>query len=271
MSGGETIQYLELITAIASYTVAAVGSSTMFIVLLLLVSYSHCYHAGFSEKDGTDPGEIAAPTCKSYECPLYMSVHRDKEFEIRRYTNHTLWISSSDINVNNSFRQSTKAGFLQLFKYMRGNNGKHEEIPITAPAVTEVFLSSRGPSCDTTFVVLMPVAKSFEDMVEGDNFNNQSLHAESWNGWCAAVRKFGGFANNGNIVVEAQSLKTSLVATPWEGSVNNTNSDDDKCLQNQVPWRFQVAQYNSPFGNRTRFNEIWFVWDFSIESNCSFA
>jgi hypothetical protein len=255
----------------ASYPVAAMSTSTMIMVLLLLINYSHCFHAAYTDKDGADQEEIAAPTCKSYECPVYMSVHKDKEFEIRRYINHTLWISSSDINVNNSFRQTTRAGFLGLLHYIKGNNGKHEEIPVTAPVLTEVFLSSRGPSCDTAFVVRLSVAKSFEEVVENDNLNNQSLHAESWNGWCAAVRKFGGFATKANIVEEAQSLKTSLLATPWAGSLNNTTDNSDKCLDNEEASIFQVAQYNSPFGNKTRFNEIWFVWDSSIESNCSFA
>eukprot|EP00253_Pinus_taeda_P013428 PITA_13428 len=247
------------------------STSTMIMVLLLLINYSHCFHAAFSDIDGTDPVEIAAPTCKSYECPLYMSVHKDEEFEIRHYSNHTLWISSSDINVNNSFRQATTAGFLKLFNYVKGNGGKHEEIPITAPVLTEVFLSSRGPSCDTAFVVRLPVAKSFEEVVENDNLNNQSLHAQRWNGWCAAVRKFGGFATKANVVEEAQSLKTSLLATPWADSLNSTMNKDGKCLHNEDPTIFQVAQYNSPFENQTRFNEVWFVWDSSIESNCSFA
>ena len=148
---------------------------------------------------------------------------------------------------------------------------KHEEIPVTAPVLTEVFLSSRGPSCDNAFVVRLPVAKSFEEMVENDNLKNQSLHAESWNGWCAAVRKFGGFARRENIVEEAQSLKTSLLSTAWAGSVNHTSSNNDKCVHNKEPWTFQVAQYNSPFGNQTRFNGIWFVWDTAIESKCSFS
>lgn len=262
------IEYLELVTAMASYTVGAMSTSTMIMVLCLLISYSHCFHAADSD---TDPVEIAAPTCKSFECPVYMSVHKDEEFEIRRYSNHTLWISSAEINVNNSFRQTTRAGFLKLFNYVRGNNGQHEQIPITAPVVTEVFLSSQGPSCDTAFVIRLPVAKRFEEVVENDSFNNQSLHAESWNGWCAAVRKFGGFARKANVLEEAQILRTSLLATPWADSLNSTINNTDKCWVNEQPSIFQVAQYNSPFGNQTRFNEIWFVWDSSIESNCSFA
>ena len=47
-------------------------------------------------KDDTDPEEIAAPTCKTYECPAYIIVHEDNELQIWRYSNHSLWISTSN-------------------------------------------------------------------------------------------------------------------------------------------------------------------------------
>jgi len=237
--------------------------------LLLFMIMINSFHAECIHKDGANPMELAAPTCKSYECPAYVTVHEDKEFEIRRYTNHTLWISTSDINVNNSFKQTTRDGFLKLFDYIKGNNGKHEQIPMTAPVLTAVFLSSRGPSCDTAFVVRFSVAKDFEEIVEKDNLNNRSLHAESWNGWCAAVRKFGGFATDENVVEEAQRLKTSLLATPWAGCTNNTHNSKCESKEEVPAWIFDVAQYNSPFENESRFNEISFIWDTSLDSNCT--
>jgi hypothetical protein len=255
----------------AGYTSSAMSTSAMFMFMLLLlvspvINYSHAEYTG---NNGADPMELPAPSCKSYECPAYVTVHEDNELEIRRYANHTLWISTSDINVDNSFKQSTRAGFLKLFDYIKGNNSEHEKIQMTAPVLTKVFLSSRGSSCDTTFVVRLSVAKNFEELVENDNFNNQSLHAESWNGWCSAVRKFGGFATDENIADEAQRLKTSLLTTPWAGITNNTYNS--KCVprEQEFPWIFDVAQYNSPFENESRFNEIWFNWDTSMDSNCT--
>ena len=41
-------------------------------------------------KDDTDPKEIAAPTCKTYECPAYIIVHEDNELEIRCYSNQMM-------------------------------------------------------------------------------------------------------------------------------------------------------------------------------------
>lgn len=238
----------------------------MFMLLFLVVLLIDYSHAEYTDKNG-----VAAPTCKTYECPAYVTIHEDNGLEIRRYSNHSLWISTSDINVNNSnFRLSTRAGFLKLFDYIKGNNGKHKQIPMTAPVLTNVFLSSRGPSCDTAFVVRLSVAKNFEKMVEEDNLNSHSLHAERWNGWCAAVRKFGGFASDENIVDEAQRLKTSLLTTPWAGYTNNTqNSNCTVPKDEEPPWIFDVAQYNNPFENESRFNEIWFTWDISMDSNCT--
>lgn len=250
------------------YTSGAMRNWATFMLLMLVRAVINYSYAEYTDKHGADSMELAAPTCKFYECPAYVTVHEDNELEIRRYANHTLWVSTSDINVNNSFKQSTRAGFLKLFDYVQGNNGKHERIQMTAPVLTDVYLSSRGPACDLSFVVRLSVAKKFEEMVEKDNFNNQSLHVESWNGWCAAVRKFGGFATDENIVDEAQRLKTSLLATPWARFTNNTYNN--KCVpkDGELPWIFDVAQYNSPFENESRSNEIWFTWDTSTDSKC---
>ncbi|GAB2293170.1 hypothetical protein Dimus_027378 [Dionaea muscipula] len=193
-------------------------------------------------------GAVAAAVvgpCSRIECPSYDVVEQGNGYEIRRYDS-SVWISTSTIQ-DISFVNGTKTGFLQLFNYIQGKNDYKQKIEMTAPVLTRITPSD-GPFCESSFVISFYVPK--------DNQANpppaEGLHVEKWkkNELYVAVRQFGGFVTDSNIVEEAAALQASLAGTKWSGIVNNFNGTTSV---------YNVAQYNSPFEFQDRVNEIWFL------------
>ncbi|GLJ08949.1 hypothetical protein SUGI_0099150 [Cryptomeria japonica] len=226
-------------------------------VVLLFINHFQCYKAD----EETEP----APTCQKYECPPYISIHKDEEFEIRLY-NHTIWMSTSEI-ASTSFKDATKEGFLKLLDYVKGDNKEEQKVPMTAPAVTDVILFSGSPSCyNSSFAIRLPIPTQFQDSPPAA-MDDMELHPQVFNSHCTAVRTFGGFTTDQNVKDEAKKLKATLVGTPW-GTLLRSNFSNE-CLSKDDPPVFTVAQYNSPFENVSRVNEIWFTLEDSKGTMCS--
>lgn len=217
---------------------------------------SHYREIEREQSQGTTIGEVP-PSCESLECPAYESIHNGKGYEIRRY-NHTVWMSTVPPIKNISFVEGTRTGFLSLFDYIQGQNAEQAKVPMTAPVLTDIF-PSRGPYCESSFVVSFYVPEKFQKKPP-EAAKSLALQARKWDVVYAAVRRFGGFVTDSNIGKEAAKLQASLMGTPWEDAISRyqqrITEQEGKDLS-----LFSVAQYNSPFEFKNRVNEIWMLFD----------
>uniref|UniRef100_A0ACD5VGR3 Uncharacterized protein n=1 Tax=Avena sativa TaxID=4498 RepID=A0ACD5VGR3_AVESA len=194
-------------------------------------------------------GAAVPPSCERIECPAYDVVDGANGFEIRRYKD-AMWVSTAPIE-DISFVDATRSGFLQLFKYIQGQNAFNETIEMTAPVLTRVAPSD-GPFCASSFVVSFYVpAKN-----QADPPPAEGLSVQRWAGVrYAAVRRFGGFVADSDVGEQAALLDASLQGTKWAASVS------DGASAGAGPVSYTVAQYNSPFEFSGRVNEIWMLFD----------
>lgn len=182
--------------------------------------------------------------CSRIECPSYDVVQKGDGYEIRRY-NSSVWMSTSTVQ-DISFVAGTNTGFMELFNYIQGKNDEKQEIEMTAPVLTQVTPSD-GPFCKSSFVISFYVPK----VNQANPPAAKGLHVQRWTNKYVAVRQFGGFITDSNVVEEAAALQTSLKGTRWSSIVQSINGTSV----------YNVAQYNSPFEFQGRVNEIWFTFD----------
>lgn len=189
---------------------------------------------------------------ESTESPQYSVIHSESDFEIRVYRD-SVWMSSP---VNDlSFHQATKFGFHRLFQYIQGANLNFSRIPMTKPVLTSIAAGA-VPLHSPTYVVHFYLPVKFQDTPPLPLLELK-LKPVSWPSHCIAVRKFSGFARDGNVVKEAEKLATSLGRSPWA----NLTCADSK-------YAYSIAQYDSPFRLIGRVNEVWFDIDGSESNNC---
>uniref|UniRef100_A0A0D6QVY1 Heme-binding protein 2 n=1 Tax=Araucaria cunninghamii TaxID=56994 RepID=A0A0D6QVY1_ARACU len=238
-------------------------AAALYIISLLFIQASSSARVIWSDEKPR-PKEVA-PSCNSIECPVYEVIDQGKEYEIRRY-NNTVWMSTSPIQ-NISFVAATRNGFLRLFEYIQGKNEKHAEIPMTAPVLTDIF-PSRGPFCESSFVVSFYVPESFQESPPKAE-EGLGLAETRWDVRYAAVRRFGGFVTDFNIGEEAAKLQASLLGTPWEKAISKTKQGK-KGKGDEDPSVYSVAQYNAPFEYEGRVNEIWMLFDLHNSSQTYF-
>ncbi len=244
----------------------------LFISLLFIINHAHqgqsfratwpSSHYREAERGQTQATAVEeeAPSCKSLECPAYESIHRDKDYEIRRY-NNTVWMSTVPPIKNISFIEATRNGFLSLFDYIQGQNKEHAKVPMTAPVLTEIF-PSRGPFCESSFVVSFYVPEEFQKKPP-EAEKGLALKARKWDVVYSAVRRFGGFVSDSNIGEEAAKLQASLIDTPWADAIakfQREYAEGRPGREGKDPSLFSVAQYNSPFEFKGRVNEIWMLF-----------
>ncbi|CAA6660052.1 unnamed protein product [Spirodela intermedia] len=98
---------------------------------------------------------------------------------------------------------------------------------MTAPALVDITPAKR-PSSNSTFVVRF--------FWPGPRY--------------AAVRRFGGFANDNNIPPQALALAESLRGTRWAAALGGRGG---------VPSTYTVGSYNGPF-EFDRVNEVFFLF-----------
>lgn len=184
---------------------------------------------------------IKPPCGVSGGCPNYDVIKVENGYEIRRY-NSPLWMSTSPIQ-DTSLVQASNNAFLQLFAYIQGNNANNQRMEMTAPVITQVTPNNNhGPS---SFVTSFYVPIKSPPSAEG-------LRVQKWGPMYAAVRQFGGFVDDSNYANEAEALKTSLKGSTWLDAITKSHPHS--------PMDYVVAQYNSPFEQDNRVNEIWMMF-----------
>ena len=77
-----------------------------------------------------------------------------------------------------------------------------------------------------------------------------NLQVEMWRSHCIAVRRFSGFAKDGNIDKEKLGLISSLDKLSSSAKSKNIVVFEDKSA-------YAVAQYNASFHLSGRINEVW--------------
>jgi hypothetical protein len=77
-----------------------------------------------------------------------------------------------------------------------------------------------------------------------------NLHPDRWSSHCIAVRSFSGYAQDQNVIEEAEELALSLRRSPWANSTNHPSKT-----------AYSIAQYNNPYRVIGRVNEVWFDVD----------
>ncbi|KAL6011465.1 hypothetical protein ACLOJK_001913 [Asimina triloba] len=118
------------------------------------------------------------------------------------------------------------------------------KIAMTAPVLTSI-VPGAGPLHSSAYAVRFYLPAKFQS-VPPTPLPELDLHPVKWAGHCIAVRKFSGFAGDGNIVEEAEKLGISLSRSPWAGSTTSESMN-----------AYSIAQYNSPFRIIGRVNEVW--------------
>ncbi|XP_012080016.1 heme-binding protein 2 [Jatropha curcas] len=175
------------------------------------------------------------------ESPRYEVVHEESDFEVRLYGEST-WMSAPATQI--SFEKATFNGFHRLFQYIQGANLNWTRIPMTAPVVTSI-VSGAGPFQSSAYSVLLYLPVNFQ---ADPPVPLPELHLKPyvWASHCVAVRTFSGFANDDNIIKEAEKLAVSLNRSLL---ANVTIAESD--------FAYSIAQYDAPFIFIGRLNEVW--------------
>ncbi|XP_030458372.2 uncharacterized protein LOC115678994 [Syzygium oleosum] len=193
--------------------------------------------------------------CNAAESPPYTVVHRESDFEVRRYREST-WMSAPVRDI--SFQKATLNGFHRLFQFIQGANLNFSRIPMTFPFVTSI-VPEAGPLHSSAYSVLLYLPPKFQ-ADPPTPLPELDLKPQAWESRCVAVRKFSGFAKDDNIVQEAEKLASSLSRSPW---ANMTSSESS--------YAYSIAQYNSPFRVIGRVNEVWVDVDAPGSNGCEFS
>lgn len=135
----------------------------------------------------------------------------------------------------------------RLYNYISGNNNAKKKIEMTCPVLIDVTPST-GPLCKSSFIVSFYVPK----LNQPNPPTAKGLHERKWGPTYAAVRRFGGFADDSNIGKEAAALKASLSGSNWGSAIEKSRVSKKST--------YIVAGYNSPFEYQDRVNEIWLTF-----------
>eukprot|EP00250_Pteridium_aquilinum_P012784 c20945_g1_i1 orf=107-808(+) len=212
-------------------------NALLIIVMLLGVLAASTCGTAAGKKNRAGSSSV----CASIECPSYEVVYEADDFSIR-LCNGTVWMSTFAIQ-DISFYNATQTGFLRLFAYIQGANEEGVTVDMTAPVLTGV-IPSDGPFCETSFIVrfYVPTANQASPPTP---ISSLGLQVERWDTKYFAVRQFGGFATDTNVVEEGATLSASVYEAGF--TVASTSSNEES---------YFVAQYNSPFEISGRVNEV---------------
>ncbi|CAN1179630.1 Heme-binding protein 2 [Linum perenne] len=188
------------------------------------------------------------------ESPQYSVVHEESDFEIRLYREST-WMTAHVDEL--SFQKATLLGFHRLFQFIQGANLNYSRVPMTSPVVTSIVPGS-GPFRSSSYSVRFYLPVKFQD---DPPTPLQQLEVEpyKWDAHFVAVRKFSGYANDDNVVKEAQELASSLSRSAWTLPADGTE------------YAYSIAQYDSPFHFIGRVNEVWADVKCSGDHECGSA
>ena len=117
---------------------------------------------------------------------------------------------------------------------------------MTAPALVDIT-PSKNPKNNSTFLVRFYAPKKFQNKLPPAPL----VVAGKWPGpTYAAVRRYGGFANDDNIPPQVKALTKSLRGTRWAAALAGGR---------RTPSTYTVGSYNGPF-EFNRVNEVFFLF-----------
>merc|ERR1719361_1728675 len=185
--------------------------------------------------------------CHGLDCPKFTEnrvKHNGVSLTLREYP-EALWASTKV--KDSDFNKAESTGFNRLFNYINGqkNNANHTAINMTCP-VTNVITPSTGPVCGTDFTISFfvpfiyqtpqgPPAPTKDSHVFLDKISKKRF----------AVQQFGGFAQEKDVLKEAEKLYASLQAY---GLKEKTDFEANSYI---------VSGYDDPRRVLNRHNEIW--------------
>jgi hypothetical protein len=165
-------------------------------------------------------------TMAQIEKQKYQVLHKDGDFEIRRYEPAVL----ASVEMPGTYSSMSSTGFRALAGYIFGGNDENMKIAMTAP----VHVSTMDSSSMMSFV--MPSAYQLEDLPEP--LNDRILLHETGTSIMASIR-FGGYANDRVIQQKTAELR-SLLRSRGIKSMND----------------YRFLGYNPPYRIFNRRNEI---------------
>ena len=186
------------------------GSVIMkFLVILLLISSSS-----------------NVKTMAQTEKQKYRVLHKDGDFEIRRYEPSVM----ASVEMPGTYSSMSSTGFRALAGYIFGGNEENKKIAMTAP----VHVAMADSTSTMSFV--MPSAYQLEDLP--DPLNDRILLHETGTSITASI-SFGGYANDRIIQQKTVELR-SLLRSRGIQSLND----------------YRFLGYNPPYRIINRRNEI---------------
>lgn len=177
------------------------------------------------------------------ESPEYTVLHGEDAYELRLY-DETVWAVAEVDDV--SFLRATTQGFHRLFSYIEGANLNWTRVQMTTPVLTGI-VPSAGPFCSSAFAVRLYLPKQFHE-APPTPLQEIEVTFERWSKQTIAVRKFSGYAQDGNVAQEAEKLAIALSKSDFVKNATYPINDKDS---------YAIAQYSSPFQFWNRVNEVW--------------
>lgn len=167
------------------------------------------------------------------EKPAYTLESREGALDIRRYEPVTV----ATTTLSGRYRESSRAGFRTIARYIFGGNEASESIAMTAPVLIE---NPAAPTYSMAFV--MPAAAVASGLPTPSDAA-LSLQPQAWGR--VAVWSFGGWATEERIGQEWEAMRAAL-------TVRGVQAE-------RFDW---VAQYSPPsMPPPLRHNELWVVLD----------
>ncbi|XP_037776658.1 heme-binding protein 2-like [Penaeus monodon] len=172
------------------------------------------------------------------ESAPYTVVNSAEAYEERVYPAQK-WITTSILSISHD--EATSITFYRLFDYIDGQNEEGMKIDMTAP-VTTLVIPGEGPNCENNFTESFYIPSAHQ--ANPPKPTNPDVYIEERPELHVFSRKFHGFANDEDWIINAAQLHDDLVAAGEEGVDFQT---------------YYTVGYDSPFVIVDRDNEVWFM------------
>nr|XP_027221723.1 heme-binding protein 2-like isoform X2 [Penaeus vannamei] len=173
------------------------------------------------------------------ESAPYDLVNSAETYEERVYPAQK-WVTTSHLSISHH-EATSDVMFRKLFNYIDGQNDAAMKIDMTAP-VTTLVIPGEGPNCENNFTMSFYVPAAHQD--NPPTPTNPDVYIEERPELHVFSRRFHGFANDEDWIVNAAQLHDDLVAAGEEGVDFQT---------------YYTVGYDSPFVIIGRNNEVWFM------------